>query len=117
MLSDSSLGKFLNSVDIPHSFDLGTKDRADRFYKHEDLIGLDTEKGIDVAVLDWPTSDLVFGLVAEICRVPLDQIYAAMRGSVRILILNTFVNQVFFSISSRIGSKKILCRGKGEANS
>ena len=80
VFANSSLDTLLNSLDRALSFNSEAEARADQIYKHEDLIGIYTEQGIDGAALDWPTSDLAFGLLAETCGVPLEQIVAGYAG-------------------------------------
>ena len=65
---------FLESLDRALSFNARANACADRLYRHKDLVDLYANQGIDVASLDWPTHDLVNGLLAEMCGAPLQQI-------------------------------------------
>lgn len=68
------LDNFLESLDRALSFNAEAEDSADRVYRHEDLIELYTNAGIDAASVDWPTNDLVNGLLAEMCGASLQEI-------------------------------------------
>ena len=73
------LDNFLESLDRALSFNAKAEDRADRVYRHEDLIEHYTSQGIDAASVDWPTYELVNGLLAEMCGASLQQIVSGYK--------------------------------------
>ena len=73
-IDEGVLENFLESLDRALSFNAEAEASADRVYRHEELIELYTNAGIDAASVDWPTNDLVNGLLAEMCGASLQQI-------------------------------------------